>query len=161
MKTIFSVKQIALTGILVALAIIVGAFAHFPLFGSQVYLVGIIIFLMPIVLRMPLAILGAIISVVLTDLITGWVAYTWISIIGYTLATVVLRLASLMKFKFTYMPALIFASGIVITTYYVFTFLAIDKSLADKETLTNLVQFAIIIPVVAILYTPIRLISIA
>jgi hypothetical protein len=71
-----SIYQIALAGMMTGLAILLGAYGTFTIGGSGVYLIGIVLFLMPLVLRLPMLVLSTIISVVITDLLTGYIAYT-------------------------------------------------------------------------------------
>lgn len=159
MKALFSIKQIVLTGIFTAAAILIGSFVHFPIFGSNVYLIGAVIFLMPIVLKMPFAIIGASISVVLSDLTTGWIAYTWISIIAYVGGVIIIKLFSYLHFKFIYVIGVLVASLFAIATYFI-TMNIFDKAQAFSELWTDLIQFAIVLPIVIILYRPIKIISI-
>ena len=154
------VKDITLTGILTALAIVVGLFAHFPLFGSHVYLVGIVVLLMPLVLRLPFAIIGGILSVILTDLYTGWIAYTWISVIAYMAGIIIIYLfVKLFKIKLMFLLGLLLGSVAITLIYFVLIYVVIDQAAAYDGLIANGIQFAIVIPSCALLYLPVRIIA--
>jgi len=70
-----TIRQIVYTGVLTAIAIIIGVFVHFPLFGGYVYLIGIVTFLFPIFLRLDFALIGTISSVVIADVASGYGQY--------------------------------------------------------------------------------------
>lgn len=159
MKHRATIQQMTLTGVLTAIAVIVGAFAHFPLFGGQVYLVGAIVFLMPLILKLRYALIGTLVSVLLTDLITGWIQFTWISLIAYGVGTVIIFLFSIPKMKLLFIPGLIIASLTIAAIYFLLELSVFDKGLASSDFIASLVQFAIILPIVGILYTPVKLIS--
>ena len=148
-------------GLLVAIASIVGMVAKFPLFGGNVYLVGLIIFMMPILLRIDFAIISMAVSVVITDLMAGWIYNTWISIIAYLAAVIII-------WGFNKIPILnwvalpvgfVVASGATIIIYFVMEYAFIDKSIAFSDTLATLVQFAIIIPALIIVHRPLKMLS--
>lgn len=75
MKYKTMIYDIALSGLLMALAIVL-SFATFKIGMGNVYLVGIAILIMPLVLKPQYAIITGIISVVITDALTGWIAFT-------------------------------------------------------------------------------------
>lgn len=154
-----TIQQITLTGVLTALAVLIGAFAHFPLFGQQVYLVGAIVFMMPVALKFRYSLIGVITSIVLTDLITGWIQYTWISIIAYVIATIIIWVFSLIKLKMVFIPGLVIGSVAAIAIYFFLELSVLDKGIAIDGLLTNLVQFAIVIPLASLIYLPVKLIS--
>jgi hypothetical protein len=65
------VFQIALSGILTGVAIMVGFFGNFHVFGGDLNLVAIVIFIMPFFLKMRFPVLSTGISVVIVDLMNG------------------------------------------------------------------------------------------
>lgn len=71
MKFKNEIKHIVLSGVLLGLAIIIGVFAHFPLFGGTVYLIGAIVFVLPLVLPFGYAIITGVIAVALSDVFSG------------------------------------------------------------------------------------------
>lgn len=69
------VVEISLSGMLMALAIAL-SFATFKIGGGGVYLIGIAVFVMPLLLRLPFALISGIASVVIADAISGYLMYT-------------------------------------------------------------------------------------
>jgi len=57
------------------MAIIVGVFVQFPLFGGNVYLIGIVTFLIPLVLRIDFALITTVAAVAIADVVTGYGHY--------------------------------------------------------------------------------------
>ena len=159
MRNNISIKQIATSGVLVGLAVLLGAFARFPLFGGNVYLVGVIIFLMPLMLKYAYALASTLIAIVLTDLIGGWIAFTWISMLAYGTAVSIIYIFSVAKSKFIFIPGLIFGSMAAIAIYYFMELAVFDHAIAISDLYTTSIQFAIIIPIVALVYTPIKIIG--
>ncbi|MCK5806862.1 MAG: hypothetical protein KAG91_00530 [Mycoplasmataceae bacterium] len=153
------VYEITLSGFLVSIGIIIGAFATFHIFGGAIYLVGIVAFLMPIILRFRFSIISVLITVIITDLINGYIIYVWITLIAYTVSTIIIWMFSKLRLKLLFIPGLILASISVISVYFFMEALVFDRAMAIKDMYANLVQFAIIIPVVSLLYTPILLLK--
>ncbi|WKX02805.1 hypothetical protein [Candidatus Mycoplasma mahonii] len=153
------IKQITLSGLLIGLAIIIGLFLHFPLFGGQVYLIGIIIFVMPLFLRIDMLIISAISSVVLVDVISGFGQYSWMSAIAYGLAIIPIWLMLKLQFKIFYFISLIISSLIIIATYYFLERITFGSALAFKDFLATSLQMAIVVPIVIMLYWPLKMAS--
>lgn len=153
------IKQIAMSGILVALAVIM-SFAHFTIGGGNVYLIGIVVFLMPLCLRFPYMLISAISSVVICDLITGWIAFTWISIIAYGGAVIIIWASTKLRFGFIFIGGLIIGSIYAVTIYYLLesSIDSIGHSIAVKDAIATSIQFAIVIPITSLLYFPLKLI---
>lgn len=62
-----SIQDITLAGIFAAISIGIGIFAQFKIMGTVIYLLGIPLFLSVIFLKLPLTILSASISIVISD----------------------------------------------------------------------------------------------
>ena len=153
------VYEITLSGLLVAIGIVLGVFATFNIFGGAIYLVGIVAFLMPIILRLRFSIIAVLITITITDLIHGYIIYVWISLIAYGVATIIIWMFSKLRLKILFMPGLLLASVSVISIYFFLEVLVFDRAMAIKDLYANLVQFAIVIPCVSLLYTPILLLK--
>lgn len=149
------IQEITLSGVLMALAIAL-SFANFKVGGGSVYLVGIAIFVMPLVLRLPFALITGIASVVIADALSGWIAFTWISVIAYGLAILVIWLFKLLKFKFIFILGLLIASGLAIAVYFFIEWKVFDLALASSDAIATTIQFAIVVPIVSLLYWPLK-----
>ena len=84
-----TIYQITLSGFMCGLGIILGIYGTFNLGGGGVYLIAIVIFLMPLVLKLPALVLSTIITIITADAVTGYLAYTWISCIAYLSAVLI------------------------------------------------------------------------
>lgn len=151
------IKQISLSGILLALAVVL-SFATFNMGGSKIYLVGIAIFLMPLCLKFPYMIITTLTSILIADTINGWLAYTWISMIAYGGAVVIIWLSKLLKLGIFYMASLVIASAFIIFIYYVLDMQMFGKSWAIKDVVATSIQFAIVVPVVSLMYYPFKIV---
>ncbi|MCR8613264.1 MAG: hypothetical protein NC236_02165 [Mycoplasma sp.] len=159
MKTKRLIKQIVLSGIMTALAVIVGMFAHFYFLGGQVFLVAIIIFLMPLLFKLNFLIINTVISVVLVDLLNNWITYTWISIIAYLIAVLTIWTCKHFKLKIFYMVGTLTAAGLVVLIYYLLEKKVFGEALAIDDLYATSLEMAITLPVVWILYFPIKIIG--
>lgn len=154
------VIQIAFSGIFSALAIILGLFARFDLFGGHIYLIGIILFLIPIVLRLPFSILVTTISILITDWYSGWIGFTWISIIAYISSISIIHAFKFFKTKILYILFTLIAALVLIMIFYALESIVINASMATNDLIATSIQMAIVLPSVWILYLPIRLLKI-
>lgn len=150
--------EISLSGMLMALAIAL-SFATFKIGAGSVYLVGVAIFVMPLMLRLPFALITGITSVVIADALTGWIMFTWISVVAYGSAIVIIWLSKLLKFKLFYILGLIVASLVAVLIYYLLEMIAFDKAIATADAIATLIQFAIVVPMVSLLYQPLKMVS--
>lgn len=153
------IKHIALSGVLTALGIVLGLFAKFPLFGSNVYLVGIVVFLAPLILPFSFSFFTGTIIVILTDIFSGWGAYCWISFIAYGLGIMIVWLFSKMKLKTFFLLGLIMASAATTLIYFILSFVIWDLSRAISDLAATSIQFLIVVPVISMLFWPIKLIK--
>lgn len=158
MKYKSPIIQISLTGVLTALAILMGAFAYFPWFGG-VYLVGAIVFLMPLILKFWYSLIGTLLSVFFTDLITGWIQYTWISLIAYSVGIIIIFIFSIPKIKLLFIPGLFIASLVITGIYFVLLWVMKDRAYAIFSSWGTMLQFAIVIPLTSLLYLPIKILG--
>lgn len=156
MKFKNEVYHIALSGILLGLALVVGFFAHFPLFGGNVYLVGAVVFVMPLALPFRYSFITATLAVILTDIYTGWAAYCWISFIAYGLATCVIWFFSKSKAKWVYIIGLLLGALVIVWSYFILEWLMFDKSIAINDAAATAIELAIALPITIALYYPIK-----
>ena len=78
------IYSICLSGMLVAIGILIGAFATVPAFGgNKIYFIGAIVFAMPMILPLRYSFISSLIVVAVSDVLQGWAAYCWISMIVY------------------------------------------------------------------------------
>lgn len=159
MKNKSIVYEISLSGILSAIGIMVGLFAFSPIGIGKIYLVGIIIFLMPLILRLQFALLSGMIILVFTDLYTGYIVTTWISMIAYLVGIITIFLFTLSKKKWFFIIGLIIGSLLTTTIYFFLEYFKFDMAYAIADLWTTLIQFAIVIPITTLLYVPILLIT--
>ena len=153
------IYEMTLSGLLVGLGIILGTFATLHIFGGAVYLIGIVAFLMPIILRLKFSIISVLVTVAITDLINGYIIYVWISLIAYGVATIIIWLFSKLRVKKLFIPGLLLAAISIVGIYFFMELITIDMAMAIKDMFANLIQFAIVIPIVSLLYTPILLLK--
>ena len=152
--------QIAFSGVFSALAIVLGFFAKFDLFGGHIYLIGIALFLAPIVLKLPFSIIVTSISILIVDWYSGWIAYTWISIIAYVSAIAIINVFKLFKTKILYIVFTLIGSIIIIMAFYALESIVFEKSQVINDLIATSIQMAIVLLTVWILYLPIRLLKI-
>lgn len=149
-----SIQDITLTGIFAAISITVGIFGQFKIGGSGIFLIGIPIFISVIFLKLPLALISASISLVIADLWGAYISHTWISLVSYLPALVIVWAFSKLKLKFLFFIGLIIASGYIILMYYILERIAFGTGYAVKDIIPNVIQFSIILGTVSILYYP-------
>ena len=148
-----------LAGFLSALAIIVGIFLYFPILGGNLYLIGIIIFLLPLLLRIDFALISTIISVTITDVVTGFGQYTWISILAYSFAVLIIWLFSKLKIKLAYMIGTLLGGAFIIIIYFFLELIIFDLALATRDLIATSLQILITLFIVSFLYYPIKIIA--
>ena len=151
-QTSNTIKQISLAGVLSALGIILGLTGMITIFGSNIYLCGIVIFLTPFVLKMPYALISSSVIIVMSDLITGWIAWTWISLLAYLVP--VLLIGLLFHFKKskefisknspTYFGILMISGAYAILIFFVMSLVVFDYSYAFSSIIGNVVQYTIV-----------------
>ncbi|NQZ29062.1 MAG: hypothetical protein HRT98_01620 [Mycoplasmatales bacterium] len=154
-----TILQITISGMLVGLAILVGVYGHFQLSGGGVYLLAAIVFIFPLLLRLPFVILTTTISCIVTDWATGYIAFSWITLIAYIGAVMIIWLFQLTKNKFIFFISVLIASVYVILVYLLLEIIVFDKALAYKDAIATTVQMAICLPIIFILYFPIKTIA--
>lgn len=128
--------------------------AKIPIGTSDIYLVGMVVLLMPLLLRTSLSILVGVVTVALTDVITGWAVNCWISIIAYGVGLVVLNLSKIENFKMHYLLALFIASLVIIFVYLFLMWIVWDLAFAVNGLIANIIQFIIVFVIIAALYKP-------
>ena len=149
MKNNNLIHQIVLTGIFCSIGILVGAFAHFPIFKSSSYLVGIVVFTFPFILKFPFLMIGTNITIFFTDLTTGWLFGSWISMIAYSLGVIIIWLF----YKFAnnnlifLALSLALASATITTIYFLLEMLVWDVSYAISDLWATMIQFSIVVPI--------------
>lgn len=150
-----------LAAVMSALAILLGIFGTFTVGGSGVYLIGIVLFLMPLVLRLPALIISTVISIVISDLMTGYIGYTWISCIAYVSAVLIIwALNIFIKLKIIYIISTLLAAIVVVCIFY-FLSLAIpafSHARIIKDLIGTIIEVSIAFAVSNILYLPFKLI---
>lgn len=154
-----TIKQITLSGCLSAIAIVVGIFLHFNIFGGNLYVIGIIIFLFPLLLRIDFVIISSIISVSITDIFTGFGQYTWISILAYGFGVIIIWLFSKLRFKLAYMLGVLLAGIFIIVAYFFLELIVFDLSIALRDLATTSLEILISLSVVSFLYHPTKIIA--
>ncbi|TCG11732.1 hypothetical protein [Mycoplasma marinum] len=150
------IKQIAISGLMVGVAVIVGFFGYFPLAGGNVYLLAAVIFLFPLVLKLPYAILSTISAVIMVDSLTGYIAFTWISIIAYVGAILIIWTMGLLKIKIIFLLSTLVASAYLIFIFLSLEWIIFGKSYALKDAIATTIQMSIVLPIVYIFYIPIK-----
>ena len=150
------IQQISLTGIISALGVILGIISNFPLLGGRVYLVGSIIFIMPLILRFYFMVIGTFIIILLTDFFSGWLAYTWISMLAYLSSIIIIWLFLKKKNKYWFTFSLFIGSITNIFIYFVFEYIVFDQAQAISDLISTSIQFLIVIPISLFLYYPIQ-----
>ncbi len=150
------VRQTTLSGIMSGLGVLLGAFGHFSIGTGGVYLIGIIIFLLPIVLKMHFAFISSTVIILLTDLINGWIAFSWISFIAYTISIIIIFVFCSLKFKGSYFLGILLASLVNILIYFSLESIIFGTTYAIKDLIATVVQFSIIIPITYMLYFPFK-----
>ncbi|MCP4337154.1 MAG: hypothetical protein GY679_04900 [Mycoplasma sp.] len=88
-----NIEQIARASIITALAIMAGM-TGFIKTGVSIYLTAAPLFLSTLLLKTNYSLLSTIISILIVDCITGWIGYTWISLIGYISGLIIVWLFS-------------------------------------------------------------------
>lgn len=151
------IKQITLSGLLLAFAVIM-SFATFNLGVGKIYLVGIAIFLMPLCLKFPYMIITALSAVAIADLLNGYIAMTWISMIAYGGGVTIIWSCKFFKLSFIYFIGIALAALFTSLTYYVLEIPMLGHAYAIKDLIATLIQFAIVAPVVMVLYFPVKLV---
>ncbi len=154
-----TVKQISMSGILVGMAILMGKFAHFNAWGGGVYLLSVIVFLFPLFLRLPYAILAATLSGFCTDAWTGWIQNSWITVIAYGGAVLIIWLFKTWKFPLSFCVGVVFASTYLVVVYLLLEWVAIDKAYAVGSVIANVIQMSVCIPIIWILYFPMKTVA--
>lgn len=158
MKFKNEIYYIALSGVLLGLALIVGFFAQFPLFGGHVYLVGAVVLIMPLVLPFRYSFISGVLAVILTDVYSGWAMYCWISMIAYGVALCVMWFFSKSNSKWIFIIGLLISAAMIIWIYFVLEWGVFDKSIAISDVIATSIELAIAVPIAATLYHPIRLV---
>lgn len=153
------VFNIVVSGFLTALAVLLGTFAWFPLFGGSVYLVGIVIFAMPLFLPFTYMLMSGTISVLLVDVFTGWVQYSWISILAYGAALIIIWTFVKLRLALFYFVGLFIAMLVAVTIYYFLIKVTIDNAYAISTIIATSIQFTIIFPISILLYYPFKIIQ--
>ena len=153
------VFQIALSGLLTGVAILLGFVGNFHVFGGNLNLIGIAIFIMPFFLKVQYSVISTAIAVVITDLLNGWIAFVWISLIAYVGAVLIISLFRIIKLKIIYFVLIASASLFIIATYYFLEMNAIDKSFALKDLVATSIEVGVATSVALIVYLPMRIVS--
>lgn len=151
------IVNIALAGMLMAMAIVIGTFGNFPLLGGQVYLSGIIIFVMPLVLPVWYSFIAGTVSAVLTDVLTGWGMYSWITFVAYGVAILIIWAFTKIKIKLFFIVGMIIAAIAATAIYFGLEWVVPAlKADALRGSIATIVEFGISVPVAALLYWPIK-----
>ena len=153
------VLQIALSGILTGLAILIGFFGNFRVFGGDLNLIGIVIFIMPFFLKIQYSVISTGIAVVITDLLNGWIAFFWISMIAYIGAVVIISLFKFIKLKIVYFILISIAAIYIIGIYYFLENYSISNSFAVKDLVSTSIEVGITWTISMIIYLPIKIVS--
>ena len=151
-QTSNTIKQISLAGVLSALGIILGLTGMITILGANIYLCGIVIFLTPFILKLPYAIISSSIIIVFSDLITDWIAWTWISLLAYLIPVLIVGLLFIskefkgfvFKYSFTYFGILMISGLYATVMFFEMTSLAFDNSYAWSLLMGNIVQYTIV-----------------
>ena len=151
-QTSNTIKQISLAGVLSALGIILGLTGMITILGANIYLCGIVIFLTPFILKLPYAIISSSIIIVFSDLITGWIAWTWISLLAYLIPVLIVGLLLnskrakdfILKNTPTYFGILMVSGAYAIIIFFVMSIVAFDYSYAFSSIVGNVIQYTIV-----------------
>lgn len=151
-------KWIALSGMLMALGLSIGWF-YIPILGRNIYIVAIAIFLMPLILPIGYTITTAAFTVALSDIITGWAQWSWVSVIAYVAGVTIIWFFAKSGRKILFIVGMLIASSVISFVYYILFLIIEDNSVAIMSIFGNLIQAGITIPISTILYFPIKKIS--
>ncbi len=156
-----TILQITISGMLTAIAVLIGIYGHFTIGGGGVYLLAAIVFLFPLLLRLPFVILTTVISCIITDWATGWIAFTWITLIAYGGAVIIIWAFNLNNKRYSYFLGTFLGASYLIVVYLVIEMVvpAYGVSLALKDAIATTIQMAICVPIVWVLYLPIQTIA--
>ena len=141
------------------LAIILGFIGKFYLAGGFISLVGIVIFIMPLFLKPAYLLITVPTTVVIVDAISGFLSESWISVIAYTTAVLIIMLTKIFKFKVLYMVGVLIGGAVIIVGYYLGETILYDHAYAKTSLIPNLIEFGIVIPVVWMIYFPMKIVS--
>lgn len=151
-------KSIALSGMLMALGLSIGWF-YIPILGRNIYIVAIAIFLMPLILPIGYTIITAALTVALSDIITGWAQWSWVSVIAYVAGVIIIWSFAKSSRKILFIIGMLLASAVISFVYYILFLIIEDNSVAIMSIFGNFIQAGITIPISTILYFPIKKIS--
>lgn len=135
-----------------ALALSLSFIPPIHIFGGAVYFVGIVTLAMPLLLRIKFALITGITSVVLADLISGWIMFTWISMIAYGISIILIWCFLQMKSSWLFVCGLVFASVWIIITYIFLEWLVFGQSVALGDGIATTIQMCIIAPLEVAIY---------
>lgn len=139
-----------------ALALSLSFIPPIHVFGGAIYFVGIVTLAMPLLLRINFALVTGTASVVIADLISGWIMFTWISIIAYGVAIVLIWCFLQIKSHWIFILGLIFASVWIIITYIFLEWIVFGESIALGDGIATTIQMSIIAPIEATIYFAIK-----
>ncbi len=151
-----TIDQISKSSILTAIAILAGM-TGFIKTGVSVYLTAAPLFLSTLLLKFRWSALTTIISVVIVDEMTSWIAFTWISLIGYLSGLLITWLFT-GKNKTIFMIGVTLACLTIIMIYtLLWWYVKQDHGMALVMLGGTSVQMLFIWIIVFILYKPILL----
>ena len=153
------IKQITLSGMFLGLAIIVGAFGNFNIFGGSLNIIGIVIFVLPFFLKIQFSVITTALSVSIVDVIHSWGFATYISIIAYVGALLIMYLSKIIKLKIMYFVFLLISALWVIFIYYILERLVIGQDFAIKDIISTSIEMGAVVVSCLFLYIPMRIIS--
>lgn len=146
------VHQISIAGMLCALGILLGSFGAIKILGGSIYLCAIPIFLTPMFLRIEFSLMTTLATILMVDLISGWIAFTWISLVAYMGSVLIINFYPNNKKQINYYASIMIACAYAIVVYFFLEWIAFDFAYALKDLVYTSIQFAICIPVIILLY---------
>ncbi len=153
------IQEVALMGVLLTIAIVFGM-TGFLKMGAGIYLTAVPLFLSPLILRFYWSIIVTIVSVVVVDLITGWIGFAWISIIGYSSGTIIVWFFYSFKKNFIFCLGVIFASIFIVFIYTIMWWIIQkDYAMAIEMMIATSIQMSSVSVITIILFFPIKKIA--
>lgn len=151
--------QMTLSAALMGVAILLGAFTNFRILGGSVNLVGIVVFLMPLFLSLPFLLITVPTTILIVDFLSGFLYLSWVSMIAYTIGVLIIYFFKIIKLKSLFILSTILVSIVIISAYYFGDKIMFNSGQAVNNMISNIIQFAIILPITWILFFPATILS--
>jgi uncharacterized membrane protein len=153
------ILEICWAGLLCGLTILLPRIAYFKIGGSGVYLCAAVIFLYPLFLKFKLGFITTLTSVILVDLVTGYIAFTWITIVAYGGSIIIVYLFYYFNNWYFYFFGLLIAFGFSIFAYFFLSWIIIGEAKAINDLVATLIQSGVCFIVICVIYPMIKVLK--